>query len=59
MASDTWTFSAGVSGMTDEGMVRYGKVIGADDYLTKPFSNDMLVDTVKGKLKRYKLLKTK
>ena len=47
-----------LSGMTDEGMVRYGKGLGADDYLTKPFSGDMLVDTIKGKLKRYKQMKT-
>jgi CheY-like chemotaxis protein len=46
-----------LSGMTDEGMVRYGKGLGADDYLTKPFSGDMLVDTVKGKLKRYKQMR--
>jgi CheY-like chemotaxis protein len=46
-----------LSGMTDEGMVRYGKGLGADDYLTKPFSGDMLVDTVKGKIKRYKQMK--
>ncbi len=46
-----------LSGMTDEGMVRYGKGLGADDYLTKPFSGDMLVDTVKGKLKRYRQMK--
>jgi CheY-like chemotaxis protein len=43
-----------LSGMADEGMVRYGKGLGADDYLTKPFSSDMLLDTVKGKLKRFK-----
>ena len=45
-----------LSGLTDEGMVRYGKGIGADDYLTKPFSIDMLLDTVKGKIKRYRQL---
>ncbi|HAL57029.1 MAG TPA: hypothetical protein DCP63_11295 [Bacteroidetes bacterium] len=42
-----------LSGLTDEGMIRYGKALGADDYITKPFSNDMLLDTIKGKLKRF------
>ncbi len=46
-----------LSGMTDEGLVRYGKSLGADDYLTKPFSGEMLIDTIKGKLKRYKQLR--
>ena len=46
-----------LSGMTDEGMLRYGKGLGADDYITKPFSGDLLVDTIKGKLKRYKQMK--
>jgi CheY-like chemotaxis protein len=46
-----------LSGMIDEGMIRYGKGLGADDYLTKPFSGEMLLDTIKGKLKRYKQLK--
>lgn len=47
-----------LSGMIDEGMIRYGKGLGADDYLTKPFSGEMLIDTIKGKLKRYKQLKS-
>jgi CheY-like chemotaxis protein len=46
-----------LSGMTDEGMIRYGKGLGADDYITKPFSGEMLLDTIKGKLKRYKQMK--
>ena len=43
-----------LSGMSDEGMIRYGKGLGADDYLTKPISNETLLDTIKGKLKRFK-----
>ena len=46
-----------LSGLSDEGMIRYGKGLGADDYLTKPISNDTLLDTIKGKLKRFKSLK--
>ncbi len=46
-----------LSGLTDEGMVRYGKGLGADDYLTKPFSSDLLLDTIKGKIKRFRLLR--
>jgi len=46
-----------LSGMSDEGMIRYGKGLGADDYLTKPISNDTLLDTIKGKLKRFKSLR--
>jgi CheY-like chemotaxis protein len=46
-----------LSGLTDEGMIRYGKALGADDYLTKPFSNDLLLDTIKGKLKRFQKLR--
>ncbi|MCU0452429.1 MAG: response regulator [Bacteroidetes bacterium] len=46
-----------LSGLKDEGMIRYGKGLGADDYLTKPFSNDLLVDTIRGKIKRYRQMR--
>ena len=48
-----------LTGMCDEGMVRYGKSMGADDYMTKPFSGDLLLDTVKGKIKRFRMLQKK
>ncbi|MBI4417901.1 MAG: response regulator [Ignavibacteriales bacterium] len=42
-----------VSGLTDEIIVRAGKELGADDYVTKPFVNETLVSVIKGKLRRY------
>lgn len=46
-----------LSGLTDEVLIRTGKELGVDDYLTKPFSDQTLVATIKGKLKRFKQLK--
>ncbi len=46
-----------LSGLKDEGMIRYGKGLGADDYLTKPFSNELLLDTIRGKIKRYRQMR--
>ncbi|HEY6952487.1 MAG TPA: response regulator [Bacteroidota bacterium] len=46
-----------LSGLTDEALVRAGKEIGVDDYLTKPVSEETLVASVKGKLRRYHDLK--
>ncbi|MGB2868071.1 MAG: response regulator [Bacteroidota bacterium] len=42
-----------LTGMSDEVLVRTGKELGVDDYLTKPFSEQDLLGTVKGKLKRF------
>lgn len=46
-----------LSGLTDEVLIRTGKELGVDDYLTKPFSDQTLISTIKGKLKRYEQLK--
>lgn len=46
-----------LSGLTDEVLVRTGKELGVDDYLTKPFSEENLLATIKGKLKRYRQLR--
>jgi len=46
-----------LSGLTDEVLVRTGKELGVDDYLTKPFSEENLIATIKGKLKRYRQLR--
>ncbi|GJQ22100.1 MAG: hypothetical protein HBSIN02_24550 [Bacteroidia bacterium] len=46
-----------LSGLTDEVLIRTGKELGVDDYITKPFSHDTLIATIRGKLKRYRQLK--
>jgi DNA-binding response OmpR family regulator len=47
-----------MSGLVDEAIIRAGKELGADDYLTKPFEPDMLLSVVKGKLRKYKFAET-
>jgi CheY-like chemotaxis protein len=46
-----------LSALTDEALVRTGKELGVDDYLSKPVSEETLVATIKGKLRRYHELK--
>ncbi len=48
-----------LTGLTDEVLVRTGKELGVDDYLTKPIAEQTLIATIKGKLKRFKRLKNR
>jgi len=48
-----------LSGLSDEVLVRTGKEMGIDDYITKPFSEQSLIATIKGKIKRYRQIKSK
>jgi len=45
-----------LSGLTDEVLIRTGKELGVDDYVTKPFSDETLLATIRGKLKRFRKL---
>jgi DNA-binding response OmpR family regulator len=48
-----------LTGLTDESLVRTGKELGVDDYLLKPISEQTLVSTLRGKLKRFRQLNRK
>jgi CheY-like chemotaxis protein len=48
-----------LSGLSDEVLVRTGKEMGIDDYITKPFSDQHLIAVIKGKIKRYRRIKNK
>jgi PleD family two-component response regulator len=48
-----------ISGLSDEVLVRMGKEMGIDDYITKPFSDQHLIAVIRGKIKRYRQRKSK
>lgn len=47
-----------MSGITDEIIVRAGKEMGADDFIAKPFGSSKLLSIVRGKLRRYRELRS-
>lgn len=46
-----------LSGLDQDVLIRTGKKLGADDYLTKPIDTELLIATVEGKLRRSRELK--
>lgn len=46
-----------LSGKTEPGDVRFGKMLGADDYITKPFSPMALLEKISKKIKESKEIK--
>ena len=46
-----------LTALADDALIRSGKELGVDDYITKPFEDELLIATIKGKLKRYKELR--
>jgi CheY-like chemotaxis protein len=46
-----------LSGLNDDVLVRMGKEMGADDYLTKPIKEQNLLAALRGKLKRFEQLR--
>jgi PleD family two-component response regulator len=46
-----------LTGLNDEVLVRTGKEMGADDYLTKPITGQNLLATLRGRVKRFEQLR--
>jgi CheY-like chemotaxis protein len=46
-----------LSGLNDDVLIRTGKEMGADDYLTKPIKGQNLLAALRGKLKRFEQLR--
>lgn len=43
-----------ISGKSNPEEIRLGKLLGADDYITKPFTEEDLLSVISGKIRRYK-----
>jgi CheY-like chemotaxis protein len=46
-----------LSGLADEALIRTAKALGADDYLSKPISEETLISAIRGKIRRYREVK--
>ena len=47
-----------MSGIADEIVIRAGKEMGADDFIPKPFGSEKLLSIVRGKIRRYRELRS-
>jgi len=45
-----------LSGLTDDVLIRTGKEMGVDDYLTKPIKGQNLISAIRGRIKRFQEL---
>jgi DNA-binding response OmpR family regulator len=39
-------------GLSNNALIRMGKELGVDEYITKPFCDETLISTINGKIKR-------
>jgi DNA-binding response OmpR family regulator len=46
-----------ITGLNDAVLIRAGKEMGVDDFLVKPIHHDILLATIRGKIKRYEQMK--
>ncbi len=47
-----------ITGLNDDVLMRAGKEMGVDDFIVKPFRPDVLLSTIRGRIKRYEQMRT-